>query len=84
MLFGGGKGDVFHFNIFAFVLAFGIGMLYVYMSAPQSQVIVKYPTPFNAGQYVYKDSAGTCFVFKANKVECPTDKSQIKPQPIVD
>lgn len=81
-MFGGGES--FHFNIFAFVLAFGVGMFYVYMSAPQPKIIVKYPTPYNAGQYTYKDSAGTCFVFQAEKTDCSTDKSQIKPQPIVD
>lgn len=80
-MFGG--GDVFHFNIYAFLIAFGVGMLYVYMNAPKPKVVVHYPSPYNAGAITYTDSAGTCFVFKANKVSCQ-QKGEIKPQPIID
>lgn len=74
----------FQFNFIAFIVAFGIGILYVYMVIPKPKVIIKYPTPYNAGNVVYRDSADTCFVFDANKTECPLDKSKIKKQPIAD
>jgi hypothetical protein len=74
----------FHFHFVAFFIAFGIGIMYTYLKTPAVKEIVKFPTPFNAGKVVYKDSADTCFVFQAQKTECPKDKTKIKPQPIVE
>lgn len=64
----------------AFIIAFGIGLLYVYMSQPAQKVVVKYPTPFNAGKVVYSDDAETCFKFDATRVKCPKDAVK---QPVV-
>lgn len=71
----------FHFNLVAFILAFCVGMVYVYLKTPPLKVVVKYPTPFNAGKTVYKDSADTCFVFNASRVQCTKNA---KKQPVVD
>jgi len=73
----------FEFNFIAFFVAFAIGMLYVYMTTPKPNIVIKYPSPFNAGKIVYRDDSDTCFIFNANKVECPSDKKKIKPQPII-
>lgn len=67
----------------AFILSFGVGLLYVYLTQPPLKVVVRYPTPFNAGKVTYRDSADTCFQFKAKKVECPADRTKVKKQPIV-
>lgn len=76
--------DPFHFNIFAFVIAFAIGLLYVYIATPHRKVVVKYPTPYNAGKVVYNDSVdGTCYKYKSDEVPCPKDGKNVKPQPIV-
>jgi hypothetical protein len=64
-----------------FLLSFAVGMLYCYLTNPKPEVIVKFPSPFNAGKVVYKDD-DTCYKYKADKVECPIDKSKIKPQPL--
>lgn len=72
----------FRLNFIAFFLAFGIGILFVYIKAPAPRIIVRYPTPYNAQKTVYKDSADTCFVFNANKTECPADPKKVKRQPI--
>lgn len=74
----------FHFSVLAFLIAFGIGMAYVFIKAPPIKYITTYPTPYNAGSVVYKDSADTCFVFDANKLECPKDNAKIKKQPIIE
>lgn len=74
----------FQFNILAFIVAFVIGMIYVYINVPPIKVIVTYPTPYNAGTVVYKDSADTCFVFDAEQVDCPEDTTKIKKQPIIE
>ena len=72
----------FNFHILAFLGAFTIGMIYIYISTPKPKIIIKYPNPYNCGKIVYRDKSDTCFVFKAKKVTCPTDKKKIKQQPI--
>lgn len=78
------KHRTFQFNIVAFIVAFAIGMMYVYLSVPPLKYVVTYPTPYNAGDIIYKDSANTCYVFDAQSVKCPTDASKIKQQPIIE
>jgi hypothetical protein len=65
-----------------FFLAFAIGLLLCYVTNPKPEVIVKFPSPYNAGQIIYKDKADSCYKYSASKVTCPTDKSLIKPQPL--
>ena len=74
----------FQFNIVAFFIAFAIGMMYVYLSAPPLKVVITYPTPYNAGNVMYKDPADTCYVFDATRLECPKDATKIKEQPIIE
>jgi hypothetical protein len=71
----------FHFPIF--LIAFSVGFLYVYVIGPERKAIIKYPTPFNSGNLIYKDSANNCFVYKSNKVKCPEDLTKITQQPVV-
>jgi len=61
---------------FFIALAFGIFLTYVY--SPPKKVIIKWPTPENAGKVIYKDDADSCYKYKANEVPCPDDKSTIK------
>ena len=65
-----------------FFLAFAIGLLLCYVTNPKPEVIVKFPSPYNAGQIIYKDKADSCYKYNVSKVTCPTDKSLIKPQPL--
>jgi len=73
----------FQINWVAFLIAFAVGIMYVYTVNPPQKVVLKYPNPYNAGKIVYRDATNTCFVFDAVKVLCPSDKSKIKQQPIV-
>ena len=61
-----------------FFLAFIIGLVIVYFIEPPHEIIIKYPTPDNAGKIVYKDDAEVCYLYEANEVKCPSDKSIIK------
>ena len=67
---------------FIFFVSLSIGFFAIYVMAPPPQVVVKFPSPQNAGKIVYKDTADTCYVYKADAVECPMDKALIKPQPV--
>jgi|UniRef100_A0A6C0BGU3 hypothetical protein len=71
-------------NPLAFFLAFAVGLFLCYITHPAPEVVVKFPSPYNAGNVTYKDKANTCFKFKADKVECPINKELIKPQPILE
>lgn len=68
---------------FWFFTAFAFGLLMCYVLAPAPEVVVKFPSPFNAGKVVYRDKAQNCFTYSASAVECPRDQTLIKPQPIL-
>ena len=60
----------FKFHIPAFVIAFALGILYVYVATPHRQVVVKQPTPQNAGKVVYNDEHENCYVLDYEKTKC--------------
>ena len=67
-----------YINPLAFFVAFAIGIFLTYIYSPPKKIIIKWPTPENAGKVVYKDNADTCYKYNAKEVACPTDKDQIK------
>lgn len=71
-------------NMTAFIVAFAVGVLAAYLLAPAPDVVVKFPTPWNAGKVIYSDKSDNCYAFKADAYACPADKSLIKPQPILE
>jgi len=72
-------------NIAYFIGAFCIGILYVYLITPPPEVVLKFPSPYNAGMITYKDKANNCYQYKAEKQDtCPADKALVKPQPIIE
>jgi hypothetical protein len=68
-----------YINAWAFWLALGIGMLFAYMLSPLPKVVYKYPTPENAGKVMYVDTHGVCYRYKAVPIDCPADRTQVKP-----
>lgn len=68
---------------FYFFLSFAVGLLVCYVTNPKPEIIMKFPSPQNAGHITYKGDNDTCYKYKADKVQCPLDKGLIKPQPIV-
>lgn len=71
-------------NPFYFFLAFAVGLLFCYISTPKPEVVLKFPSPYNAGKVTYTDKANSCYKYKAEKVECPANKAMIKDQPILE
>lgn len=66
---------------FVFLVALCVGLLYTYVSAPPQTVVIKYPTPFNAGKITYVDDAGVCYKYAVKETRCPA-KGLIKQIPI--
>ena len=69
---------------FVFFVSFAIGMLLVYITTPKPDVVLKFPSPYNAGKITYRDKSNSCYRYKADDVSCPKDKSKILPQPILE
>jgi hypothetical protein len=66
-----------------FFTAFAVGLLLCYIMTPPPEVVVRFPSPFNAGKVLYKDKAQNCFTYNASEVTCPDDGSKVRPQPVV-
>ena len=67
-----------------FLISFAVGLFFCYISQPKPQIIMKFPSPYNAGKITYRDDDNNCYKYKAEKVECPLDRSLVKPQPVVE
>jgi hypothetical protein len=66
-----------------FLISFAFGLFLVYCSAPQPEVIIKYPTPDNASTTIFKDDVGeNCYKFDAEEVKCPSNKMSVNQIPI--
>lgn len=56
-----------------FFLGLCLGIYYVYITAPEPKVIIKYPTPQNAGKITYVDDSNVCYKYNTKEVPCNTD-----------
>ena len=65
-----------------FLVSFAFGLFLVYCSAPQPEIIIKYPTPDNAIDTVFKDDIDNCYKFDVEKIKCPANKNLINTIPI--
>jgi len=65
----------------AFLAAFAIGMFYVYVTQPPMKIIIKHPTPENAGKIVYKDTKNKCYKYLSEEIDCPSNTSMIMEHP---
>jgi hypothetical protein len=75
---------LYRINLTYFVTAFAVCLLVIYTFTPPPQVVVKFPSPYNAGKVTYRDTSNTCFKYRAEKESCPTDKSKLREQPITE
>jgi hypothetical protein len=62
-----------------FFMAFAIGVAVCYVFTPPLQVVVRFPSPSNAGKFVYTDADSNCYTYKSDVVACSKDS---KDQPI--
>jgi hypothetical protein len=66
-----------------FFLGFGLGILYIYISTPKPKIIIKHPTPDNAGKVVYHDKEQNCYKYMAEEIKCPDDPKMALNHPLV-
>ena len=67
---------------FVFLVSLFLGILISYIFRKEPRIIIKHPTPENAGKITYVDDAGICYRYKAKEIDCPSDKSNIKQIPL--
>ena len=60
-----------------FLVAFSIGMLYIYASDLDRQVMMVYPNPDNYQKLVFKDLVSTCYKLDMKEVNCYENESKI-------
>lgn len=65
---------------FYFFLAFSFGMLYVYISTPEPEIIIKYPVPDEAENIIYKDYSDMCYKYVPKEVKCTWGSKDMKIQ----
>ena len=70
-------------NFYALIISFSIGMLYVYISSPAPNVVMKFPSPYNAGKIIYKNKLDESYTYDYDRVECDQNMT-IKPQPVME
>ena len=71
-----------HIDPFYFIVSFAFGIFLSYIFTPKPKIVIKYPTPQNAGKITYVDDGGVCYRYEAIETKCPEDKSKIKTVPL--
>jgi len=70
-----------YISIPTFIISFLIGMIYIYLSNPQTRDIVVYPTIDNKMKFQFIDKASNCFTFNQQEIKCPM-MGEVKNMPI--
>ena len=70
--------ETFKFNVLAFMTALCVGLIYTYYTSSSPKIVIKWPTPYNAGNLVYKDDSNVCYKYQIKKVKCPASNKNIK------
>lgn len=70
-------------NFVALIISFCVGVLYVYVTSPAPNVVMKFPSPYNSGKVIYKNKLDECYEYGYEKVDC-TKAKNVKPQPVME
>jgi hypothetical protein len=66
-------------ELMIFLGSFCIGLIVIALTEERPEVIIRWPTPKNAGLVTYLDRASNCYEYKPKQVEC---NDTAKPIPI--
>jgi hypothetical protein len=61
-----------------------VGLLVCYVMEPQKKVVLKFPSPSNAGKVVYVDKQGQCYKYNVQKLDSCPSTTNVKPQPVME
>ena len=64
-------------NLPVFLIAFVIGILIIYWTAPDSKTLIVYPTTDNKHLFQFRDKTNNCFQLNETIVKCSNDVEEI-------
>lgn len=64
------------------VVGFAVGLVATWLIRPKRQVVIEFPSPYNAGRVTYGAAEGKCFQYRADSVKCPDDGERVTVQPV--
>jgi len=67
-------------DLVVFFVSFCVGVLFVCLVEAKPEVIVRWPTPDNAGLVTYVDRANNCYEYEPKEVGCTDDAKHIPVQ----
>jgi hypothetical protein len=56
---------------FYFICSLAVGIFFVYIMRKKPRIVLKQPTPENAGSVTYVDDVGVCYKYEVKEVPCP-------------
>jgi hypothetical protein len=65
-------------DLVVFLIAFCLGLLVIGLMEDRPEVIIRWPTPKNAGLVTYVDRASNCYEYEAKETKC-TDTAKTIP-----
>ena len=65
-----------------FLISFCVGIFVVYCMYNTPDVYIKYPTPDNAKDNIFRDDTDNCYRFKTTEVDCPKNPLSIHTIPV--
>lgn len=67
-------------DLVMFFVSFCVGVLFVCLVESKPEVIVRWPTPDNAGLVTYVDRSNNCYEYEPKEVGCTDDAKHIPVQ----
>jgi len=58
-------------DVYWFLISLFVGLFVVYSTAITPEVIIKYPTPENAHDMIFRDDVDNCYKFNTTEIQCP-------------
>ena len=66
----------------AFIISLSIGIFFCYITVQKPEIVIKYPTPENAGSVIYVDESDNCYKYSVKEVNCPDDMKSVIDNPL--
>lgn len=64
-------------NIPVFIISLFLGILMVYWTAPDTKIVIVYPTKDNKHLFQFRDKTNNCFQLNERIVKCGNDVEEI-------
>jgi hypothetical protein len=71
-----------HLRIIPFLIGLVLGFIGIYLMKPLDKTIMKYPSPENVKNTVYRDQNGICYTYSVEKVDCDKNEGTLSEYPI--